>query len=106
MLKLTNKFPTLLRSDNEFRTKELTKFCEENGIIQELTAAHSLYQNGSTERINYEIERSIKEVDGRAPAVILNTGLTHINMLFFLNNILPKNRGLYCPLSVLKEAKF
>lgn len=104
LLRLTNRYPTFLRSDNEFRTKELAKFCEENGIIQEFTAAHSSYQNGRAERTNYEIESCIKKLTQSSGSDIKYWTYAYRHAIF-LNNILPKNRSSQCPLGVLKDAK-
>ena len=48
------KYPKNFNSDGggEYVTKDLKQFCEELGIDQEITEAHSPKQNGIAERIN------------------------------------------------------
>ena len=62
LLKLNNQSPVYLRSDNEFRTKELDSFLCLQGIIAEFWAPHSSYQNGKAERSNREVEDRIRKL--------------------------------------------
>jgi hypothetical protein len=46
----TNQKVQVLRSDNEFRTYSLHKFCKSSGRVQQFTVSHSPAQNGTAER--------------------------------------------------------
>ena len=42
--------PKIVRTDNEFRTKAIDKFCQKMGIAQEFSCPHTPFQNGVAER--------------------------------------------------------
>ena len=62
LLNLTNKAPCFIRTDNEFLTKKFEEFCKSKGIIHQVTAPHSSFQNGKAENMNGQIERRMKKL--------------------------------------------
>lgn len=103
LLKLNNQSPVYLRSDNEFRTKELDSFLRSQGIIAEFSAPHSSYQNGKAERSNREVEDRIRKLlqGSGVPKNLWPYAFSHS---IFLNNMLPRNHGTKNPVSLLKNA--
>ncbi|GMG19493.1 unnamed protein product [Ambrosiozyma monospora] len=75
-----------LRSDNEFRTHKLERFCSENGIVQEFTAPGHSYQNGAAENANGWLVRKVQKLlfDAGLPKRFWTMGLKHA---VFLHNI-------------------
>ena len=102
LLKLNNQSPVYLRSDNEFRTKELDSFLCLQGIIAEFWAPHSSYQNGKAERSNREVEDRIRKMlqGSGVPKGLWPYAFSHS---IFLNNMLPRNHGTKNPVSLLKN---
>ena len=60
LLSLTKRTVVLFRADNEFDTKMVGSFCDEEGITTQFSAPHSSFQNGFAETQNREIERKRK----------------------------------------------
>lgn len=86
-----NKSICYIRTDNEFRTKEMNTFCEQNGINPEFTAPHSSYQNGNAENANKQlkIKMRILMIDSGLPKHLWFYALTHA---IFLLNYIPRNK--------------
>lgn len=59
-MKLRNKSICFVRTDNEFNTKLFQKYCSSVGIVNEFTAPHSSYQNGTVENMNGQLERKVR----------------------------------------------
>ena len=85
-----------LRADNEFDTKAINQFCEENGITAQFTAPHSSHQNGNVENANRYLKRKIK-------IQLYESGLDRsfweyaFRHAIFLHNYLPRNQETEAP---------
>ena len=103
LLKLENRSPVYLRSDNEFRTRELESFLRSQGIIAEFSSPHSSYQNGKAEKSNREIEERIRKLlqSSGVPKSLWPYAFSHS---IFLNNMVPRNHNTRNPVSLLKNA--
>ncbi len=93
--------PLVLRSDNEFNTAEIQNFLNLNGMISDLTAPHSSFQNGTAERANGLIQERIAKLLNEAGADITFWPPAFKHCVF-LNNILPRNRKAQNPISLAK----
>ena len=104
LLKLTNKAPIILRADNEFDTKMINNYIESNGMILELTAPHSSYQNGVSENQNKQIERKLKllMIDSNLPESYWNFAF---HQAIFLNNYFPRNKQSRSPWEQLRDCR-
>lgn len=91
ILSLHEKSVCFLRADNEFDTHILNNFCRSEGIILELTAPHSSYQNGTGENANKILKNKIR-------ILLLESGLPKSFWIYaykhalFLLNYLPRNK--------------
>ena len=104
LLNLTNKSLCFIRTDNEFLTKKFAEFCQSKGIIHQLTAPHSSFQNGKAENINGQIERKMKKllIDSNVPNKYWNFAFRHS---VFLHNYLPLNNSNQSPWEVFRQTK-
>lgn len=89
-----------VRTDNEFDTKLIAAFCEENGIIHETTAPHSSYMNGSAESTIGHIKQNMKKY-------VTNSGVQKDLWAYvflyavYLMNITPRYNSRKSPYSMI-----
>lgn len=91
-----NKSICYLRTDNEFRTKQMEQFCDDKGINAEFSAPHSSYQNGSAENANRILKNKIRilMMDSGIPKYLWTYAFGHA---LFLLNYLPRNKDQQSP---------
>jgi hypothetical protein len=74
-----------LRSDNggEYTSQEFRKYCQELGIQQQFTTAHSSFQNGVAERQNRTLLEGTRclLIGGNLNKSFWGEGVTHMNLL-------------------------
>ena len=104
LLNLTNKSLCFIRTDNEFNTNKFKAFCAEKGLIHQLTAPHSSFQNGNAENKNKQIEHKMKQLltNSNIPNNYWNFAFRHA---IFLHNYLPLNNHNQSPWEMLRETK-
>lgn len=101
LLALTQKSVCFFKADNEFDTNQINEYCNQEGISTQFTAAHSSYQNGAAENMNYQIEKKMH-------LFLLDSGLTeeYWNFAFhhavFINNYVPRNKNTQSAWEILR----
>ena len=102
LLHLSDNKICFLRSDNEYRTKLLADYCNDQGIIQEFTAPHSSYQNGAAENLNMQLKRKMQFLlnESNIPKHLWPYAFQHA--LFLLNH-LPIGSSNLVPWTVLTK---
>lgn len=102
LLRIQNKSVVQLRVDNEFDTNAIKEYCENLGIILQLTAPHSSYQNGVAENANKLLKRKIK-------LLLYDSGLDEsfwvdaLRHAVFLLNYIPRNNNIESPWKILTK---
>ena len=100
LLKQQDKSNCYVRPDNEFNTRKLNDYCQQTGLILQLTAPHSSHQNGNAENANGYLKRKVR-------ILLEESGLDesfwkHAFMhAVFLNNYLPRNNNKLSPWAML-----
>ena len=104
LLSLTKKNLVMFRADNEFDTRLIKSFCDEEGITTQFTAPHSSYQNGFAESQNREIERKLKLmlIDSNIPKTYWNFAFHHS---VFINNYVPRNMNTQSAWELFRDCK-
>ena len=104
LLSLTKRTVVLFRADNEFDTKMVGSFCDEEGITTQFSAPHSSFQNGFAETQNREIERKLKLmlIDSNIPNSYWNFAFHHS---VFINNYVPRNMATQSAWEVFRSCK-
>lgn len=104
LLTLTKRTIVMFRADNEFDTKMVGSFCDEEGITLQFSAPHSSYQNGFAETQNREIERKLKLmlIDSNVPSSYWNFAFHHS---IFINNYVPRNNNTLSAWEIFRDCK-
>ena len=104
LLLLTNKSLCFIRTDNEFKTIKFNNFCNSKGLIHEITAPHSSYQNGKAENINKQIERKMRKLllDSNVENRYWNFAFRHA---IFLHNYLTINTSDQSPWEIFRKTR-
>ena len=104
LLTLTKRTIVMFRADNEFDTKMVGSFCDEESITLQFSAPHSSYQNGFAETQNREIERRMKLMlmDSNVPSSYWNFAFHHS---IFINNYVPGNSNTLSAWETFRDCK-
>ena len=104
LLSLTKRTVVIFRADNEFDTKMLGSYCDEEGITTQFSAPHSSFQNGFAETQNREVERKLKLmlIDSNIPNSYWNFAFHHS---VFINNYVPRNNDTQSAWEIFRDCK-